>query len=88
MKGPEPVKSEIWMLGSVSATRLGIMNGTLAPGLASVCSTRPYGSFSVMRMDFASGAARFATADMSFWPMLSRAAQRLSEATQSSAVTG
>ena len=34
MNGPEPVESVIWVKGSVSATRLGIMNGTLEIGLA------------------------------------------------------
>ena len=41
MKGPEPMVSVICVLGLVSATRLGIMNGMLEEGLPSVLSTRP-----------------------------------------------
>ena len=41
-----------------------------------------------MLMVLASGAASSVTKPISFWPIVSRAPQRLSEATQSSAVTG
>ena len=40
-KGPDPVKSSICLLGSVSATRFGIMNGTLDEGFERPSSTRP-----------------------------------------------
>ena len=56
MNGPDPVVSVICVLGSVSATRLGIMNGTLEPGLPSVLSTSPYGSFSTILIVLSSGA--------------------------------
>ena len=88
MKGPEPVKSEICVLGSVSATRLGIMKGTLEDGLPSAVSTSPVGSFSFSTKVFASFTSRLATKENSFWPSASFLLQRLSEATQSSAVTG
>ena len=88
MNGPEPVESAIWVKGSVSATRLGIMNGTLESGLPSAGSTSPVGSLSLSSNVVASSAVRPSTKVISFWPMASRAAQRLIEATQSSAVTG
>ena len=88
MKGPEPVKSEICVLGSVSATRLGIMKGTLEDGLPSPSSTRPVGDLSFMTKVLASLTSRPSTKVISFWPVESFAAQRLIEATQSSAVTG
>ena len=87
-KGPEPVKSEICVLGSVSATRLGIMKGTFEEGLPSPSRTRPVGSFSLMTNVLASTTSMPATNVISFWPVASLAAQRLMEATQSSAVTG
>jgi hypothetical protein len=67
--GPEPVKSEIWSLGEVSATRLGIMKGTLELGLPRAWSTRPVGSFSRIRKVFGSTTTMSLTKDMSFWPM-------------------
>ncbi len=85
--GPEPVKSEIWLLGSVSATRLGIMKGTFDDGLPSAKISRPVGSFSLMTKVFGPCAAMVSTNDMTFWPSVSLAAQRLIEAMQSSAVT-
>ena len=60
MNGPEPVESVIWVKGSVSATRLGIMNGTLELGLPSAGSRSPVGSFSLIervRASLASTAA-------------------------------
>src|ERR1700719_1552920 len=86
--GPEPVKSEICVLGSVSATRLGIMKGTLEDGLPSAKIRRPVDSFSLMVKLLGPWAAMVSTNDMTFWPSASRAAQRLIEAMQSSAVTG
>src|SRR6202011_1966268 len=86
--GPEPVKSEIWMLGSVSATRLGITNGTFEDGLPSAKMRSPVGALSLMVKVFGPWAAIESTKDMTFWPSVSRTAQRLIEAMQSSAVTG
>ena len=82
------MESEIWVLASVSATRLGIMNGTFELGLPSADSTRPVGSLRTMRNVFGLTTTRSPTKVMSFCPIESFAAQRLIEATQSSAVTG
>ena len=64
------------------------MKGTFELGLPSVSSTRPYGSLSFMVKVLASTALNSLTKSMSFWAIVSRLPQRLSEATQSSAVTG
>ena len=88
MNGPEPTRLLICLKGSVSATSLGIMKGTFELGLPSESSTRPYGSLSSMVKVLASTALKSLTKSMSFWAMVSRLPQRLSEATQSSAVTG
>ncbi len=88
MKGPEPVASVICVLGSVSATRLGIMKATLPPVLPSDSITRPNGSRSTILMVLSSGAVSSATKDNSVWPVESRAPQRRIEATQSAPVTG
>ena len=87
-KGPEPVKSEICTLAGVSATRFGIMNGTFELGLPRAGRTRPVCSFSRMRKVLASTTTRSFTKDIIFCPIVSFWAQRLIEATQSSAVTG
>jgi hypothetical protein len=87
-KGPEPVKSEICVFGSVSATRFGIMKGTAEDGLPRPESTSPVGSFSLIVKVFGSLAVMDSTKLMSFWPSASLAPQRLIEAMQSSAVTG
>jgi len=88
MNGPEPTWLSICLNGSVSAIRLGIMNGTFDDGLPSDSSTRPYGSFSFMVNVLSFCAFSSTTKSISFWPIGSRAPQRLKEATQSSAVTG
>jgi len=64
------------------------MNGTLELGLPSAGSRSPVGSLSLISIVRASLASTATTKVMSFWPTASRAAQRLIEATQSSAVTG
>ena len=64
------------------------MNGTFDEGLASDSSTRAKGSFSFSVMVRSSVASRLKVKSMSVWPMFSILLQRLSEATQSSAVTG
>src|SRR5262245_55194642 len=87
-KGPEPTKSEICVLGSVSATRLGIMNGTFEEGLPRPSSTKPVGDLSCMTKVLSFLTVRLSTKVISFWPVESLTAQRLIEATQSSAVTG
>ncbi len=86
--GPLPVKSVIWVFGSVSATRRGIMNGVADDGLPSPPSTSPVGAPSTIRNVRASTAWYSLTKVASFWPTASFAAQRLIEAMQSSAVTG
>ncbi len=88
--GPEPITSSalIWVKGSVSATRLGIMKGTLDDGLPSDSSTRPYGSFIFILKVLASTASKPATEASIFWPIESRAPQRLIDWMQSSDVTG
>ena len=90
MNGPEPITSSalIWVNGSVSATRLGIMKGTLDDGLPSDSSTRPYGSFIFILKVLASAASKPATEASIFWPIESRAPQRLIDWMQSSDVTG
>src|SRR5215472_9244708 len=88
--GPEPITSSalIWVIGSVSAVFFGIMNGTFDDGLPSDSSTRPYGSFIFILKVLSSTFSRPATDAIIFWPIESRAAQRLIEAMQSSEVTG
>ena len=48
MKGPEPMNSPICWKGSVSATRLGIMNGTTTLGLPIDSSSGPNLSFNTI----------------------------------------
>ncbi len=90
MNGPEPITSSslICCMGSVAATRAGIMKGTLDEGLPSDCSTRPYGSFIFILKVLGSTTSKSVTEPIIFWPIESRAAQRLIEAMQSSEVTG
>src|SRR5260370_28495522 len=90
MNGPEPITSSslICCMGSVAATRAGIMKGTLDEGLPSDCSTSPYGSFIFILNVLASTTSKSRTELIIFWPIESRAAQRLIEAMQSSEVTG
>ena len=89
MNGPEPMTSFTCSLGSVAASRAGMMNDGLAEGLPSASSTRPNGVSRSMVNVFASTGAILLTAAIISRPSAeSRAPQRLSEATQSSAVTG
>ena len=75
-------------LGSVAASRAGMMKDGLAEGLPSASSTRPNGVSRSMVNVFASTGAILLTAAIISRPSAeSRAPQRLSEATQSSAVT-
>jgi hypothetical protein len=80
--------SEICLSGGVSATRLGMMKGTLEEGLPSASSTKPAGSFSVMRKPSLPVASILSTKVSSAPPIESRLPQRSSEATTSSPVTG
>ena len=64
------------------------MNSGLADGLASAGITRPVFSFSFKTKVFASTTLQLSDRLMSFWPIESRAPQRLIDAMQSSAVTG
>ena len=88
MNGPEPVYSSICLLGSVAATRLGIMNGTFEDGLPRASTTRPNGCESTMAKVLASIALISFVTPSRTWPKPSRAPQRLIEAMQSSEVTG
>ena len=74
--------------GSVAASRAGMMNDGLADGLPSASSTRPKGLSSSMTKVFLSTGAILAVAAIRRRPTASLAPQRLSDATQSSAVTG
>jgi hypothetical protein len=80
--------SSICLKASVSATRLGMMKGTLEEGLPSASSTKPQASRRKMRNVFASGASMRSTKLISFWPIASRLPQRAIEAATSSPVTG
>ena len=80
--------SPICLSGGVSAMRLGMMKGTEELGLPSASSTMPKGSFSTSVKVLASTAVISLVNCMSFWPIASRTPQRLSEAMQSSGVTG
>ena len=83
------MNSEICVLGSVSATRFGIMNGTFEDGLPRPKMRRPVGSLSLIVKVFGSSPTVIdSTKVISFWPSASLAPQRLIEAMQSSAVTG
>src|SRR3981081_1270320 len=77
--GPEPITSSalIWVRGSVSATRLGIMKGTFADGLPSDSSTRPYGSFIFILKVLASTASKPVTQAHIFLPLHSPGAPAL-----------
>ena len=86
--GPEPTYSLICLLGSVSATRLGIMNGTATDGLPSACSIGPNFSLSTIWKVLSSTTLYSEMKAASFTPIESLALQRFSEATQSSAFTG
>jgi hypothetical protein len=88
MNGPEPVVSSICLSAGVSATRLGMMNGTFTLGLPNACSIIPNGSRSRMRKVRASTASIASLAAISFCPRASRLPQRASEAITSSLVTG
>jgi hypothetical protein len=86
--GPEPTYSLICSVGEVSAMRLGMMNGTFDDGLPRASNIKPVGEFSVAVKVLASTAFHSLTKLFSFCPIESRAAQRLIDATTSSAVTG
>ena len=88
LKGPDPVKSLICSLGSVTATRAGIMTQGLAEALPSDSRTRPKGVSSSRTKVFLSTDASLPSDFAMSCPTASRAANRLMESTQSSAVTG
>src|SRR5260370_4923741 len=88
MNGPEPTWLSICLNGSVSATALGIMKGVFELGLPSESSTRPYGSLSCMVKVLSLTTFNSPTKSLSFWPIGSRAIQRLTEGTQSAAAAG
>src|SRR2546430_15009596 len=75
-------------LGSVAATRAGMMKDGLADGLPSASSTRPNGVSSSITNVFLSVDAILDSEAIRSRPIASLAPQRLIDATQSSAVTG
>ena len=68
--------------------RAGMMKGTLDDGLPSASSITPNGALSLMVKVLALGVSHVSTALTITPPKLSRLAQRLSDATTSSLVTG
>ena len=76
-----------WSAG-VAASRAGIMTGNGALGLPRTSSSSGKGCFSTSLRVLASAASSDAVSAISILPSGSRTDQRLSEATQSSAVTG
>ena len=88
MNGPEPICSLICSVPGVAAMRAGMMKGTFEEALPKASSTIAQGSLSTMRNVFASGVSSLSTNANNTPPMVSRLAQRLSEAATSSLVTG
>ena len=80
--------SSICLSAGVSATRLGMMNGTLEEGLPSASSMMPQASRRKMRKVSGAGESMRSTKVISFWPIASRLPQRSIEAITSSPVTG
>ena len=76
-----------WSAG-VAASLAGIITGSGALGLPSTSSSNGNGCFSTSLKVLASVAASWSVSAISILPSGSRTDQRLSEATQSSAVTG
>ncbi|CFN69864.1 Uncharacterised protein [Bordetella pertussis] len=88
LNGPDPVMSVMgWPMG-MSAMRLGIMKAAVPVGLDSARKARSVGSFMTMRKVWSSTASILSVNFISVRPMPSPPAQRLIDATQSSAVTG
>ena len=83
MNGPEPMASVICVLGSVSATRLGIMKAMLADRLAERIEHQAVWLLQHHLDRPGIGRASSATTLISFWPIESLAPQRFIEATQS-----
>src|SRR5215470_13392422 len=85
--GPEPIGSGMRWSGGVAAMRAGIITGNGALGLPSTSSISGNGSFSANLNVRASVASSKPVSAISILPSGSRTDQRLSEATQSAAVT-
>ncbi len=85
--GPEPMGSPMRWSAGVAASLAGIITGNGALGLPSTSSSSGKGCFSTSFRVLASEASSEAVSAISILPSGSRIAQRLSEATQSSAVT-
>jgi hypothetical protein len=88
LHGPEPVKSVICCIGSVRATRSGMMKQTCAWPLPSTSSSGGNGRVSLIWMVLSSAAVMPSTERIMICAAESRAAQRWIEATQSCARTG
>ena len=85
--GPEPIGSGMRWSAGVAAMRAGIITGSGALGLPSTSSISGNGSLSANLKVRASAASSEAVSAISILPSGSRTDQRLSEATQSAAVT-
>jgi len=88
MKGPEPIASVICVIGVGIGHPLGHHERHVRARLAKRFQHQPVGLLSTILMVLASCAERSPTTPISFWPHRILGAQRLIEATQSSAVTG
>ncbi len=86
--GPEPIGSGMRWSAGVAASRAGIITGSGALGLPSTSRSSGNGCFSTNLMVFGFVASSVSVSAISILPSGSRTDQRLSEATQSSAVTG
>ncbi|MNV67118.1 hypothetical protein D3C71_1599050 [compost metagenome] len=86
--GPEPITSVIACDTGTEAMRLGMMKGTGEAGLARASISMPNGCFRWNTTVLASGLSRLRVTAIRRRPSTSRSAQRLSDATTSSPVTG
>ena len=80
--------SLICSVPGVAAIRAGMMNGTFDDALPKASNTMAQGSLSTILNVLASGVSNFSTKLNNTPPMVSRDAQRLSDTTTSSLVTG
>src|SRR6516162_540913 len=85
--GPEPMGSVTGRFGGVSASRRGIIIGTMAPGFAKASSTKPNGSRNCSWKRRASIGSSALVAPINSPPKASRVPQRRRLAVQSSDVT-
>lgn len=86
--GPEPTISVTGLNGSPLARRSGSTKSGVGAECASASTTTPIGRLSRMRKLRSSGLSMRSVKPSRAWPKLSRAPQRLIEATQSTPRTG